>query len=121
MIKNKELSKGVCGVLANIVSTEKEYETAIEMCLGASLQNIVTDTEEDAKKVAIEKLNQIGFNSNIIGTNHYKEIDSTKIMYRFDTKDNYEITIDGQTGEFYQKTDGRRAEFKKSICPARFF
>ena len=58
-------------------------------------------TEEDAKKVAIEKLNQIGFNSNIIGTNHYKEIDSTKIMYRFDTKDNYEITIDGQTGEFY--------------------
>lgn len=58
-------------------------------------------TEEDAKKVAIEKLNQIGFNSNIIGTNHYKEIDSTKIMYRFDTEDNYEITIDGQTGEFY--------------------
>ena len=58
-------------------------------------------TEEDAKKVAIEKLNQIGFNSNIIGTNHYKEIDSTKIMYRFDTKDNYEITIDGQTGEFF--------------------
>lgn len=58
-------------------------------------------TEEDAKKVAIEKLNQIGFNDNIIGTNHYKEIDSTKIMYRFDTKDNYEITIDGQTGEFF--------------------
>ena len=58
-------------------------------------------TEEDAKKVAIEKLNQIGFNSNIIGTNHYKEIDSTKIMYRFDTKDNYEITIDGQTGDFF--------------------
>ena len=49
--KNKELSKGVCGVLANIVSTEKEYETAIEMCLGGSLQNIVTETESEAKKL----------------------------------------------------------------------
>ena len=49
--KNKELSKGVCGVLANIVSTEKEYETAIEMCLGGSLQNMVTETESEAKKL----------------------------------------------------------------------
>ena len=49
--KNKELSKGVCGVLANIVSTEKEYETAIEICLGGSLQNIVTETESEAKKL----------------------------------------------------------------------
>ena len=49
--KNKELSKGVCGVLANIVSTEKEYETAIEMCLGGSLQNIVIETESEAKKL----------------------------------------------------------------------
>lgn len=39
------------GVLANIISVPKEYETAIEMCLGASLQNIVTETEEDAKKL----------------------------------------------------------------------
>ena len=58
-------------------------------------------SEDEAKRIAIEKLNQIGFNSEIIGTNHYKaEIDSDKIMYRFNTKDNYEITIDGQTGEF---------------------
>ena len=47
----KELGKGMHGVLANIVSVPKEYETAIEMCLGASLQNIVTDTEQDAKKL----------------------------------------------------------------------
>ena len=39
------------GVLANIISVPTEYETAIEMCLGASLQNIVTDTEEDAKEL----------------------------------------------------------------------
>lgn len=39
------------GVLANIIDVPKEYQTAIEMCLGASLQNIVTETEEDAKKL----------------------------------------------------------------------
>ena len=49
--KVKELGKGMHGVLANIISVPSEYETAIEMCLGASLQNIVTDTEEDAKKL----------------------------------------------------------------------
>ena len=39
------------GVLANIIEVPEEYQTAIEMCLGASLQNIVTETEEDAKKL----------------------------------------------------------------------
>lgn len=56
--------------------------------------------EEEAKEIAINKLIEIGFNSNIVGTNHYKEYDSNKIMYRFDTEDNYEISIDGQTGDF---------------------
>ena len=58
-------------------------------------------SEEKAKEIAINKLNEIQFNSNIIKTNHYKEYDSNKIWYRFITEDNYEITIDGQTGEFY--------------------
>ena len=49
--KNSNLKKGSHGVLANIIKTPKEYETAIEMALGASLQNIVTDTEQDAKKL----------------------------------------------------------------------
>ncbi|MBR3250013.1 MAG: chromosome segregation protein SMC [Clostridia bacterium] len=47
----KELGQGMHGVLANIISVPKEYETAIEMCMGASLQNIVTETEQDAKKL----------------------------------------------------------------------
>ena len=47
----KELGKGMHGVLANVIEVPNEYQTAIEMCLGASLQNIVTDTEEDAKKL----------------------------------------------------------------------
>ena len=58
-------------------------------------------SEEKAKEIAINKLNEIGFNSNIVGTNHYKEIDSNKIVYRFNTENNYEISINGQTGKFY--------------------
>ena len=49
--KNANLGKGMNGVLANLISVDKKYETAIEMCLGQTLQNIVTDTEEDAKKL----------------------------------------------------------------------
>lgn len=49
--KDSSLNKGIHGVLANLISVEKEYETAIEMCLGQSLQNVVTSTEQDAKKM----------------------------------------------------------------------
>lgn len=48
---NTNLAKGNHGVLASILEVPKEYQTAIEMCLGASLQNLVTETEEDAKKL----------------------------------------------------------------------
>ncbi len=47
----KDLGKGMHGVFASIVEVPEEYQIAIEMCLGASLQNIVTQTEEDAKKL----------------------------------------------------------------------
>ena len=49
--KDSSLNKGVHGVLANLISVDKEYETAIEMSLGPVIQNIVTDTEEEAKKL----------------------------------------------------------------------
>lgn len=49
--RNASLKKGVHDVLANLITVPKEYETAIEIALGGTLQNIVTDTEEDAKKL----------------------------------------------------------------------
>jgi chromosome segregation protein len=55
--KDVNLKKGMNGVLANLISVDKKYEAAIEMCLGQTLQNIVTETEEDAKKL-IEHLRQ---------------------------------------------------------------
>ena len=49
--KNSDLRKGVNGVLANLISVKEDYQTAIEMALGGAIQNIVTDTEEQAKKL----------------------------------------------------------------------
>lgn len=49
--KDASLNKGVEGVLASLISVDKKYETAIEMCLGQSMQNIVTENENDAKKL----------------------------------------------------------------------
>lgn len=57
-------------------------------------------SEEEAKQIATNKLKEIGFNTNIVKTDHYKEIDSNKIMYRFITKDDYSISIDGQNATF---------------------
>lgn len=49
--KNENLKQGMHGVLANLISVEKQYELAIQMCLGQALQNVVTQTEQDAKKL----------------------------------------------------------------------
>ncbi len=58
---NNELKNGLSGVLANVISTDEKYQTAIEMALGASLQNVVTNTEQDAKKmIEFLRRNNIG-------------------------------------------------------------
>ena len=69
---DKTLSKGVCGVLANLITTEKEYETAIEIALGSNMQNIITETEEDAKRL-VEYLKQ-----NNLGRASFLPISSVK-------------------------------------------
>lgn len=43
--------EGVRGVLAQLISVPREYETAIDMALGAAQQNIVTHDEETAKEL----------------------------------------------------------------------
>ncbi len=42
--------KGMCGVVADLINVQKEYVTAAEVALGQALQNVVVETEEDAKK-----------------------------------------------------------------------
>lgn len=53
--------KGVIGVVADIIKTEKKYEIAIETALGGTIQNIVTNTEDTAKKmISYLKNNRLG-------------------------------------------------------------
>lgn len=49
-VKNENISK-VYGTLASIISTSEEYEYAIEIALGGYLQNIVVETENEAKNL----------------------------------------------------------------------
>ena len=49
--KDSSLNAGVHGVLANLISVDEKYQTAVEMALGGTLQNIVTENEQNAKKL----------------------------------------------------------------------
>lgn len=41
---------GIHGPLSQIIQVENEYSTAVEVALGAAMQNVVTSTEADAKR-----------------------------------------------------------------------
>ena len=53
----KNTLRGVHGPVANLMTTDKRYTVAIEIALGAGMQNVVVDREEDAKS-AINFLKQ---------------------------------------------------------------
>ena len=72
---------------------EKIEENTDKLTEESKLENI---SEEEAKEIAVKKLQEVKFDSNIVSTEHYKEIDSNKIIYRFITEDNYAVSIDGQ-------------------------
>jgi len=59
--ENREFGKGIYGALAQLITVKEQYETAVEVCLGGALQNIVTEDEFAAKR-AIEflKRNNLG-------------------------------------------------------------
>ncbi|MDD7024943.1 MAG: chromosome segregation protein SMC [Oscillospiraceae bacterium] len=42
---------GIIGVVADLIKVDKKYETAVETALGGSIQNIVTDTAQTAKRM----------------------------------------------------------------------
>ena len=61
VMEKKAEVKGIHGVVADIVKVSKDYEIAIETALGGSIQNIVTEDEETAKKmIAYLKQNKFG-------------------------------------------------------------
>ncbi len=59
--ENDYVSKKIAGLIADIVSCPKEYEVAIETAFGGAMQNIVTETREDARDlIEYLKLNRMG-------------------------------------------------------------
>ncbi|MBQ6550301.1 MAG: chromosome segregation protein SMC [Lachnospiraceae bacterium] len=61
VMEEKKSEKGILGVVADLISVEPAYETAIETALGGSIQNIVTEDEDTAKRmIALLKENKAG-------------------------------------------------------------
>lgn len=51
VMEQKDKNPGILGVVADLIKVKSSYETAIETALGGSIQNIVTDREETAKRM----------------------------------------------------------------------
>ena len=61
VMEQKTKEAGIRGVVADIIHVQKDYEVAIETALGGSIQNIVTDNEQTAKRmIAFLKQNRYG-------------------------------------------------------------
>ncbi|HKM04158.1 MAG TPA: chromosome segregation protein SMC [Lachnospiraceae bacterium] len=61
VMEQKEVEKGLVGVVADIIKVDKKFEIAIETALGGNIQNIVTNDEETAKKmITYLKQNKFG-------------------------------------------------------------
>ena len=61
IMEQKKNNPGIIGVVADIMELDKKYETAIEIALGGSLQNVVTEDDQVAKKmIAFLKQNRLG-------------------------------------------------------------
>ena len=58
---NPDQFQGVCGVVAELLTTDAEYELAIEVALGSAIQNVITETAEDAQNgIAFLKKHRAG-------------------------------------------------------------
>ena len=51
IMEARNQNPGIHGVVADLIHVEKRYETAVETALGGAIQNVVTDTEQTAKRL----------------------------------------------------------------------
>ena len=51
IMEQKKNVPGIEGVVADLIKVDQRYETAVETALGGSIQNIVTENEETAKRL----------------------------------------------------------------------
>lgn len=85
-------------VVEKIWKTPQKIEISNEITEEVKSQNI---SLEEAKTKAIEILQKIGFSYNITNYEENKDYTSNRIVYTFFTDENFEISINGLTGEFY--------------------
>ena len=50
VLKAKERLGGIHGAIAELIQTDQQYETAIEIALGAATQHVVTENEAAARQ-----------------------------------------------------------------------
>ena len=55
VMEERKHNPGIHGVVADIITVKKAYETAVETALGGSIQNIVTEDEQTAKELKPSK------------------------------------------------------------------
>ncbi|MCG9133097.1 chromosome segregation protein SMC [Candidatus Poribacteria bacterium] len=60
-IHNPDQFQGICGVVAELLTTDSQYEVAIEVALGGDIQSVIAETAEDAQSgVAFLKKHRAG-------------------------------------------------------------
>jgi len=91
MAEYHKITKGFCGVVGEMIKVPSEYVTAVEIALGASVQSIVTNVENDAK-LLIEYLKE-----NKVGRATFLPINSVKPRY-FNNREKQNFNIDGFVG-----------------------
>lgn len=94
--KFSEIKEKIVGVLADLVSIDDKYMTALEVALGSQLQNIVVNDENDGKflieyikknrigRITFLPINKIkGYKSSV---NHPKAIDTLNNLVNYDNR-----------------------------------
>ncbi|MBR4973520.1 MAG: chromosome segregation protein SMC, partial [Clostridia bacterium] len=57
----KGILKGICGPVSKLIKVDKQYSIAIETALASAIQNVITETEADAKRaINFLKSNNLG-------------------------------------------------------------
>ena len=113
IMEQKKSNPGIHGVLADLIKTEKTYETAIETALGGHLQNVVTDNESTAKYL-IEFLKRGHFGratflplTSVRNTEEFKKkevLKETGVIGRADELLRYDQRYSGIVGQLLGKT-----------------
>ncbi|MCQ2451389.1 MAG: chromosome segregation protein SMC [Clostridia bacterium] len=104
----KGVLRGVHGTVASVISVDKEYTVAIETALGNNIQNIICDTDSDAKRAVTTLKN------NKMGRATFMPIESVKAR---EFKESGFETIFGYVGiaSDLVKVDGKYSEIIKYL------